>query len=131
LRHQGVTDPTYMVEFHGKLAYCFLCIVMTGFGMPLALHIEPQWWPHSGTQPDALVWLYLCDPAQFSARLGPQRALTTCRSRLAATGLFWMRGTVPGRASAVKDTLPCRIFSRYQVINDSYKARCAEAHASR
>jgi len=40
LRHQGVTDPTYMVEFHGKLAYAFLCIVMTGFGMPLALHMN-------------------------------------------------------------------------------------------
>src|SRR5262249_24095828 len=40
LRHQGVTDPTYMVEFHGKLAYAFLCIVMVGFGMPLALHMN-------------------------------------------------------------------------------------------
>lgn len=30
----------YLVEFHGKLAYAALCIIMTGFGMPLALHMN-------------------------------------------------------------------------------------------
>jgi lipopolysaccharide export system permease protein len=40
LRRQGVADPTYLVEFHGKLAYAVLCILMTGFGMPLALRMN-------------------------------------------------------------------------------------------
>lgn len=40
LRRQGVADPTYRVEFHGKLAYAVLCLLMVGFGMPLALHMN-------------------------------------------------------------------------------------------
>ena len=40
LRRQGVADPTYLVEFHGKLAYAALCILMAGFGMPLALRMN-------------------------------------------------------------------------------------------
>jgi len=40
LRRQGVTSPTYFVEFHGKLAYAALCVIMAGFGMPLALHMN-------------------------------------------------------------------------------------------
>ena len=40
LRRQGVADPIYLVEFHGKLAYAVLCIIMAGFGMPLALHMN-------------------------------------------------------------------------------------------
>ena len=40
LRRQGVADPTYLVEFHGKLAYAALCILMVGFGMPLALRMN-------------------------------------------------------------------------------------------
>src|SRR5262249_1133621 len=31
LRQRGVADPTYLVEFHGKLAYAALCIIMVGF----------------------------------------------------------------------------------------------------
>jgi lipopolysaccharide export system permease protein len=40
LRRQGVADPTYLVEFHGRLAYAALCILMAGFGMPLALRMN-------------------------------------------------------------------------------------------
>ena len=40
LRRQGVANPQYLVEFHGKLAYAALCIIMAGFGMPLALHMN-------------------------------------------------------------------------------------------
>jgi len=40
LRRQGVANPLYIVEFHGKLAYATLCIIMAGFGMPLALHMN-------------------------------------------------------------------------------------------
>jgi lipopolysaccharide export system permease protein len=40
LRRQGLADPRYLVEFHGKLAYAVLCIIMAGFGMPLALHMN-------------------------------------------------------------------------------------------
>jgi lipopolysaccharide export system permease protein len=40
LRRQGIADPTYLVEFHGKLAYAALCILMAGFGMPLALRLN-------------------------------------------------------------------------------------------
>jgi lipopolysaccharide export system permease protein len=40
LRQEGVADPLYLVEFHGKLAYAVLCIIMVGFGMPLALHMN-------------------------------------------------------------------------------------------
>jgi lipopolysaccharide export system permease protein len=40
LRRQGVADPMYLVAFHGKVAYAALCIIMAGFGMPLALHMN-------------------------------------------------------------------------------------------
>jgi lipopolysaccharide export system permease protein len=39
-RSQGIEDRTYLVEFHGRLAYAALCIIMAGFGMPLALHMN-------------------------------------------------------------------------------------------
>ena len=40
LQRQGNPDPRYQVELHGKLAYAALCILMAGFGMPLALRIN-------------------------------------------------------------------------------------------
>jgi lipopolysaccharide export system permease protein len=40
LHRQGMANPLYVVEFHGRLAYAALCIIMTGFGMPLALHMN-------------------------------------------------------------------------------------------
>jgi lipopolysaccharide export system permease protein len=40
LQGQGMASPRYLVEFHGKLAYAVLCIIMVGFGMPLALHMN-------------------------------------------------------------------------------------------
>jgi lipopolysaccharide export system permease protein len=39
-RRRGIEDPTSLVAFHGKLAYAALCIIMAGFGMPLALHMN-------------------------------------------------------------------------------------------
>src|SRR5215471_18689153 len=39
-----------------------------------------------------------------------------------------MRGFVSGRASAVMDKLPSRIFWSHQVINDSYKVRCSAVY---
>lgn len=38
LQRQGIADLQYVVEFHGKLAFAALCMVMAGFGVPLALH---------------------------------------------------------------------------------------------
>jgi lipopolysaccharide export system permease protein len=37
LRQQGLEDAYYMVEFHSKLAFSVVCIIMAGFGAPLAL----------------------------------------------------------------------------------------------
>lgn len=37
LRQQGLADTYYMVEFHSKLAFSAVCIIMAGFGAPLAL----------------------------------------------------------------------------------------------
>lgn len=40
LRHQGFSDALYRVEFHGKLAFAAVCIIMAGFGVPLALRLN-------------------------------------------------------------------------------------------
>ena len=40
LRHQGFPNALYLVEFHGKLAFAAVCIIMAGFGVPLALHLN-------------------------------------------------------------------------------------------
>ncbi len=37
VRRQGRSDARYVVEFHGKLAFAAVCIIMAGFGAPLAL----------------------------------------------------------------------------------------------
>jgi lipopolysaccharide export system permease protein len=37
LRRQGLSAALYAVEFHGKLAFAAVCLVMVGFGVPLAL----------------------------------------------------------------------------------------------
>lgn len=37
MRRLGLCDARYMVEFHGKVAFAATCIVMAGFGAPLAL----------------------------------------------------------------------------------------------
>jgi lipopolysaccharide export system permease protein len=37
LRHQGLSAALYAVEFHGKFAFAAVCLVMVGFGVPLAL----------------------------------------------------------------------------------------------
>lgn len=37
LRRQGLSDTLYMVEWHGRLAFATVCIIMAGFGVPLAL----------------------------------------------------------------------------------------------
>ncbi len=92
LRHQGVTDPTYMVEFHGKLAYAFLCIVMTGFGMPLALHMN-----RNGGLTLALSLTLLCGFTyvilhNFLLALGHNGRLPPVVAAWAATGLFGCGG---------------------------------------
>jgi lipopolysaccharide export system permease protein len=40
LQHQGVPTVPYLVEFHGKLAFAVVCIIMAGFGVPLALRLN-------------------------------------------------------------------------------------------
>jgi lipopolysaccharide export system permease protein len=37
LQRRGERAHGYLVEFHGKLAFAVLCVVMAGFGVPLAL----------------------------------------------------------------------------------------------
>src|SRR5688572_28509080 len=36
LQAQGLRHSRYFVDFHGKLAFAAACIVMAGFGLPLA-----------------------------------------------------------------------------------------------
>jgi lipopolysaccharide export system permease protein len=36
-RSEGLHDPLYLVEFHGRVAFAAVCIIMAGFGVPLAL----------------------------------------------------------------------------------------------
>ena len=88
LRQQGVTDPTYMVDFHGKLAYAFLCIVMAGFGMPLALHMN-----RNGGLTLALSLTLFCGFTyvilhNFLLALGNNGRLPPVVAAWAATGLF-------------------------------------------
>jgi lipopolysaccharide export system permease protein len=40
LEAQGVHQPRYRVDFHGKLAFAAACIVMAGFGLPLASRLQ-------------------------------------------------------------------------------------------
>jgi lipopolysaccharide export system permease protein len=40
LRRHGLPDSLYLTEFHGKLALAAVCILMAGFGAPLALHLN-------------------------------------------------------------------------------------------
>jgi lipopolysaccharide export system permease protein len=40
LQRRGGSATGYLVEFHGKLAFAVLCVVMAGFGMPLALQLN-------------------------------------------------------------------------------------------
>ena len=37
LRQRGLPDAHYRTDFHGKLAFSAVCIIMAGFGAPLAL----------------------------------------------------------------------------------------------
>jgi len=88
LRHQGVTDPTYMVDFYGKLAYAFLCIIMVGFGMPLALHMN-----RNGGLTLALSLTLFCGFTyvilhNFLLALGNNGRLPPVVAAWAATGLF-------------------------------------------
>lgn len=39
-QQHGTLEARYWVEFHAKLAYAALCILMAGFGMPLVLHMN-------------------------------------------------------------------------------------------
>jgi lipopolysaccharide export system permease protein len=40
LRRQGFAEASYTIEFHGKLALATVCIIMAGFGVPLALRLN-------------------------------------------------------------------------------------------
>jgi lipopolysaccharide export system permease protein len=40
LRRKGFSEASYTVEFHGKLAFAAVCIIMAGFGVPLALRLN-------------------------------------------------------------------------------------------
>ncbi len=42
LRRHGVPATRYLVEFHGKVAFSAVCIVMAGLGVPLALRSNRQ-----------------------------------------------------------------------------------------
>jgi lipopolysaccharide export system permease protein len=92
LRRQGVVDPTYLVEFHGKLAYAALCILMAGFGMPLALHMN-----RNGGTTLALSLTLLCGFAyvilhNLILALGHNGRLPPAVAAWAANGLFGCGG---------------------------------------
>jgi lipopolysaccharide export system permease protein len=40
MQRRGEPARGYLVEFHGKLAFAVLCVVMAGFGVPLALRLN-------------------------------------------------------------------------------------------
>jgi lipopolysaccharide export system permease protein len=40
LQRRGGAATEYLVAFHGKLAFAVLCVIMTGFGVPLALRLN-------------------------------------------------------------------------------------------
>lgn len=88
LQRQGVTDPLYRVEWHGKLAYAVLCVIMAGFGMPLALRMNR----HGGTTL-ALSLTLLCGFGyvilhNFMLALGHNGQLPPAVAAWATTGLF-------------------------------------------
>jgi lipopolysaccharide export system permease protein len=92
LRQQGVADPLYLVEFHGKLAYAVLCIIMAGFGMPLALHMN-----RNGGLTLALSLTLFCGFLyvllhNFLLALGHNGRLPPAVSAWAANGLFGCGG---------------------------------------
>jgi len=92
LRRQGVADPTYLVEFHGKLAYAALCILMAGFGMPLALRMN-----RSGGTTLALSLTLFCGFAYVMLHnlilaLGYNGRLPPALAAWAANGLFGCGG---------------------------------------
>jgi lipopolysaccharide export system permease protein len=92
LRQQGVADPLYLVEFHGKLAYAVLCIIMAGFGMPLALHMN-----RNGGLTLALSLTLFCGFIyvllhNFLLALGYNGRLPPVVSAWAANGLFGCGG---------------------------------------
>ncbi len=88
LQRQGVTDPMYLVAFHGKVAYAALCIIMAGFGMPLALHMN-----RNGGLTLALSLTLLCGFTyvilhNFLLALGYNGRLPPAVAAWAANGLF-------------------------------------------
>ncbi|MGE3538418.1 MAG: LPS export ABC transporter permease LptG [Candidatus Tectimicrobiota bacterium] len=88
LQRQGRPEPLYRVELHGKLAYAVLCIIMAGFGMPLALHMNR----HGGTML-ALSLTLLCGFGyvilhNFILALGHNGQLPPAVAAWAANGLF-------------------------------------------
>ena len=92
LRRQGVADPTYLVEFHGKLAYAALCILMAGFGMPLALRLN-----RNGGTTLALSLTLFCGFAyvilhNLILALGQNGRLPPAVAAWAANGLFGCGG---------------------------------------
>jgi lipopolysaccharide export system permease protein len=40
LQRQGLADVLYTVELHGKLAFTAVCMIMAGFGVPLAMRLN-------------------------------------------------------------------------------------------
>jgi len=94
LRRQGIANPQYRVEFHGRLAYAALCIIMAGFGMPLALHMNRH-----GGMTLALSLTLLCGFAYvivhnlilalgYNGRLPPAVAAWAANSLLGGGGLY-------------------------------------------
>jgi lipopolysaccharide export system permease protein len=88
LQRQGVADPMYLVAFHGKVAYAALCIIMAGFGMPLALHMN-----RNGGLTLALSLTLLCGFTyvilhNFLLALGYNGRLPPVVAAWAANGLF-------------------------------------------
>ena len=94
LRQQGVADSFYLVAFHGKLAYAVLCIIMVGFGMPLALHMN-----RNGGLTLALSLTLFCGFTyvilhNFLLALGHNGRLPPVVAAWAATGLFGCGGSI-------------------------------------
>jgi lipopolysaccharide export system permease protein len=92
LQRQGVADPMYLVAFHGKVAYAALCIIMAGFGMPLALHMN-----RNGGLTLALSLTLLCGFTyvilhNFLLALGYNGRLPPAVAAWAANGVFGSGG---------------------------------------
>jgi lipopolysaccharide export system permease protein len=78
----------YLVAFHGKVAYAALCIIMAGFGMPLALHMN-----RNGGLTLALSLTLFCGFTyvilhNFLLALGYNGRLPPAAAAWAANGLF-------------------------------------------